>query len=558
MRKLATSLMSVAALAGMAGCSDPLDVQNRNNPDVDRTYSTPGQIEQLISSVYNQIHVGLHGTSNALQPSLQALSFESYGTNANFGVGTRTGIPRVPIDNSRNNSTYQENFRDYSTMAQRARDASNGIRALDALMARGGTLGNAGQDNTSLNRRARSFGLFANGVALGNIALTYDSASIVTHMSPVATEEPLPPFFRYDEVMAAALAQLDSAITEANRPGNSAFTVPKAWINNRDDITHAAYIRLIRSHKARFRAGVARTPQERIAVDWGAVIADATNGITEDHIINVQGAANTGWALSYLGSQMFADDSKGWHMMPLMIYGMADTSGGYDAFIAQPLDSRGPFLVRTPDQRWPKGDTRAEQRTNSLANNAYNSFALPYIRNRPGEDTQGAGWGTSWYDFYRFKNIHLNSITGPWVAMARAEINMLAAEGHIRQGNFAAAMALINPWRTRAGLPALTGITSLNDRAPGGNACVPRVPTGTGAVQCGNIMEAMKWEKRMETAMTGYGQWFFDARGWGDLPEGTPLQFPVPYQERDARTLSSYSLGGLGGNSAAAKGTYGF
>jgi hypothetical protein len=70
-------------------------------------------------------------------------------------------------------------------------------------------------------------------------------------------------------------------------------------------------------------------------------------------------------------------------------------------------------------------------------------------------------------------------------------------------------------------------------------------------------MEALKWEKRMETAYSGFGQWFFDSRGWGDLIELTPLQYPVPYQELDARQKPYYGLGG-GGLSSAAKGTYGF
>ena len=52
---------------------------------------------------------------------------------------------------------------------------------------------------------------------------------------------------------------------------------------------------------------------------------------------------------------------------------------------------------------------------------------------------------------------------------------------------------------------------------------------------CGDAWEAMKYEKRLETAMTGYGQWYFDSRGWGDLPVGTPVHWPVPNQEADAR-----------------------
>jgi hypothetical protein len=63
----------------------------------------------------------------------------------------------------------------------------------------------------------------------------------------------------------------------------------------------------------------------------------------------------------------------------------------------------------------------------------------------------------------------------------------------------------------------------------------------------------MKWEKRMETAFTGYAQWYLDSRGWGDLAEGTALEWPVPYQEMDARNQAFYPS-----SSGAARGTYGF
>ena len=62
----------------------------------------------------------------------------------------------------------------------------------------------------------------------------------------------------------------------------------------------------------------------------------------------------------------------------------------------------------------------------------------------------------------------------------------------------------------------------------------------------------------METAYVNWGAWYFDSRGWGDLAEGTATEFPVPFQELDVRQKPLYSLGGVGGNSAAAKGTYGF
>jgi hypothetical protein len=72
------------------------------------------------------------------------------------------------------------------------------------------------------------------------------------------------------------------------------------------------------------------------------------------------------------------------------------------------------------------------------------------------------------------------------------------------------------------------------------------------------MMEAMKYEKRMETAYTSVARWWIDGRGWGDLIEGTALQYPVPRQEMNARQKQPYPLGGSGGQSAAPRGTYGF
>ncbi|MGH7754575.1 MAG: hypothetical protein ACREN5_17350, partial [Gemmatimonadales bacterium] len=165
----------------------------------------------------------------------------------------------------------------------------------------------------------------------------------------------------------------------------------------------------------------------------------------------------------------------------------------------------------------------------------------------------------SQYDHYRWRAFFNASRIGPHPVITKAEIDLLAAEGYIRKSDWTNAMAKINPTRTAAGLAALTGITSLTQAIPGGASCVPRVPqppTFT-STACGNIMEAMKWEKRMETAYTGYGQWYFDGRGWGDLPEGTPINWPVPWQEMDTRGQAFYPLGGCGNPASAGPSTYG-
>jgi hypothetical protein len=100
-------------------------------------------------------------------------------------------------------------------------------------------------------------------------------------------------------------------------------------------------------------------------------------------------------------------------------------------------------------------------------------------------------------------------------------------------------------------------ITSATQAVPGDlTSCVPQVPSGA-TVSCGNILEAMKYEMRMETAYSSWGRYWLDSRGWGDLIESTALEYPVPYEEMQSRQRAFYNLGG-GSPSSATKGTYGF
>jgi hypothetical protein len=384
--------------------------------------------------------------------------------------------------------------------------------------------------------------------------LFYDSAAVIDAQTSINND--IPELSEASDVMVAALADLDSAVKIATSAeattGTGGFPIPIEWLSQTTAMSRDDFVRLVRSYRAKFRAGVARTPTERDAADWAAITADAANGITSDFIIQTN--ATTGWSGAVVNQLA---TSSGWSQMTPFILGMADTTGAYDQWLSLPLANRVPFLLRTPDKRFPSGDTRAIQQAvtgNSRAGTPANSIL--YFRNRPtGEDTPAEPWGTWFYDNWRSWAIRANGQNGPYVMFALVENDMLAAEGYIRAGNFAAAIPLINKSRVRAGLPAITVINSLTDVVPGGNACVPRVPQPPNytTTACGNIFEAMKWEKRTETSMVGYGQWFIDSRGWGDLAQGTALEWPVPYQELFARTKPSYTT-----SAKAEKGTYGF
>lgn len=556
MRQL--SLLTVGIAVSLVACKADLGVPNTNNPDIDRALARPGDVESFILNSYGQMQQAAFGVNGSIMPSLLTMSFENASGLANWGMGPRSAMPRAAIANSRGNPYEAENLVQYARLPRAARVAANGVVALRKP---GFTIGSPTSD-----QRAMAFAYLVMGAANGNLALVYDSVSVVTPEDNIAQGAPAN-LLGYAEGMVIALRQLDSAIAISGRaPG---YTLPNTAING-TAFTSVEVIQIARGWKARLRAGVARTPVERAAVDWNAVIADAGAALPGDLNITMSNATGSVWTIATAQHEVYDT----WTQQTPMIIGMADSvrPGGaacaagdcYDAWLATPINSRYRILIRTADQRFPQGDTRDAQRTSSGSTPTANFPNPPranlYFRNRRPTDPTGEAFAVSFYDFYRYQSFW-NTFNGPMPVMLRAEMDLLMAEGYIRTGDFASAMARINITRVANGkLPPLVGITSLTDPIGTTGSCVPRVPQPPDftTAACGNIMEAMKWEMRMETILTHLGAWFIDSRGWGDLPVGTPLHFPVPFQEMDARAKPSYNLGGVGGTGAAAMGTYGF
>src|SRR5207248_9647251 len=143
----------------------------------------------------------------------------------------------------------------------------------------------------------------------------------------------------------------------------------------------------------RIRAAVARTPAERAAVDWNAVIDDATKGITTD--LNIAMDPGGGWDMVWVVQHYLFSS---WHQMWQFMVGFADTSAAFDACLAQPVANRASFLVVTPDRRFPQGTTRAAQQANSPATPP----AKLYFRNSPGStDIPGQAQGGKLSDVIR-------------------------------------------------------------------------------------------------------------------------------------------------------------
>ena len=537
-------IRSIAVVASVAACgSNVLDVPNNNNPDVSQVLARPTDVEAAIGSSYNVNHKATVGVNtDDINNQMMVMSFENGSALANFGFNRRYPIPRSFIDNSKNNAVAAGNYYDFANDAKAARAASTGLEQLNKP---GFTLGSADRDY-----RARAFAYFSMGVGNGNLALVYDSGAVVTEFNV----HDIPPIVAHDSMMRAALSQLDSAFVYSQK---TTLALDPTWINGAP-MTPAVFGQFIKSYKARFRAEVARTPTERAAANWNAVLADALAGIQANVVINL--APASGWDIGWIQQHYLFDT---WHQQPPMIIGMADsahTDGtlDYDGWLATPLLSRTRFLIKTADQRFPPGATRAAQQAASgTGPNPVPPRANLYFKNGLADATADA-YQLSQYEHYRFQALYTNGRVGPFVLMPKAEIDLLAAEAYFRLGDFTNAAAKINITRqANGGLPPVVGAGPV----PGGTACVPRVPDPAQSFQkakCGDLLEALKWEKRLETAYIVYGAWYFDSRGWGDLAEGTALEWPVPYQELDTRVKPYYNLGGLGGKSSAAKGTYGY
>ncbi|HMG71507.1 MAG TPA: hypothetical protein VK544_10370 [Gemmatimonadaceae bacterium] len=529
------------------GCSDTLSVPNGNNPDAGRALARPSDVEALIGSSLNTAWRAMNGQNDNVDNQMRVFSFENSSSLANFGFGARIGLPRNPIDNSKGNPVLVGNFWDYAQDAKGARSAALGLAQ---LIKPGFTLGTPAQDI-----RGRAFAFFVMGMGNANMALVYDSGAVVNEFN--GTDIPFPPLLGHDSLMKLALIQLDSAQANA-----ALMTTPllATWIPG-NALTGPQFLQVIRSYKARFRASVARTPTERAAVDWTKVRDDALGGITADLVIDLDPSKS--WDYVWYVQHFLFD---AWTQQSPLYAGMADSvrpagdpSGpGYDAWLALGINSRDRFLIKSADQRFPPGETRAAQQTASTVGSLQTpSRPNLYFRNRTSPDVSGLPYTVSQYDWFRMQQLYQGNRIGKFPMLQKTEVNLLAAEAYYRLGDLANAAAKINITRQANGiLPALPLTMTATDQVPGGGACVPRVPdpaTNFTSAKCGTLFEALKWEKRMELAFMQYGAWYFDSRGWGDLAAGTPLEWPVPYQEMDTRSLKLYNS-----NTAAAVGTYGY
>jgi hypothetical protein len=80
-----------------------------------------------------------------------------------------------------------------------------------------------------------------------------------------------------------------------------------------------------------------------------------------------------------------------------------------------------------------------------------------------------------------------------------------------------------------------------------GATCVPRRDNGV----CGDLMTDVRYERMLELIAYNVLRWFADSHGFGLLPDGSPLHFPVPGNVLDMHGMAHYTYGGVGESRSA-------
>ncbi len=257
--------------------------------------------------------------------------------------------------------------------------------------------------------------------------------------------------------------------------------------------------------------------------------------------------------------------------------GPGDTTGAYANYLRTPMGSRHDTTYASPDKRLPKGPVTAAT-VSPLPRHVSVNIPSKFTTDSAIAGADGnyfqllAGTGTgalpmtafglpapdynkSSYQFIRFGGNAASPITPrrtdnssvsisytDWqTIMTPLELQLLKAEAYIRLGNPAAAVAIINVSRqdpVKGGLPPV-GVNGPQEPYP---QCVPH--SYTNAEACGNLMDAMLYEKRMESIGTDMFVNWADWRAFGYLDPGSIVYFPPSYRETQAMGYPYYTYGG--------------
>lgn len=500
------------ALAGALGACQDLKITNPNEADRRRATELAAAVESFVATSFVSWWPATQDDYPAWVTSTVADEFSS--GFADFGQLETSQEPRQAWNNSpvsNRNDVNEDPWYEIYAMISTVNDA---LIAIDDGMVI------VDEERTA---RAEAFGKFMQSLGHGYLALFFDQAWVVTEdvdLEQVALSGTVVDSLKpYDEVMAAAVAQMEEAIAIAE--ANDFEFERERWVYT--NMTSDEFVRLGHSFLARYKAYVARTRAERDDAPWGEIIAHVDAGIQEDFAPEAVPEVLFGDFKRLVARVRNVARPGDFGRADYWLVGPADSTNGFINWVNTPVANRVPFRMKTRDRRI-QGPQVADSIGLYFGYNPQTIFRA---------DRGTYNW--SYYYWHRFGTGNSWEI-GPQVAMTVTEMNLLKAEGLIRLDRADEAVPLINLSRVaNGGLPPVT-----IDGPPDEPGCVPRKLDGS----CGSLWDALRYEKRIEGAGVDATTAYFDARGWQTLVEGSFVQLPIPGSELGTLQLPNYTFGG--------------
>ena len=518
---------AAAAVAGpllFAGCQS-LDVTNQNSPLILGVFSDAANLEAALIGGWRDYWGVTQGarsttTSVAGSPGIQLSVWGNELTTADAFPFEITQEPRPAIDNLNAGGWHNRKpwYESYGVLAT-GRDAITSIAANNLRLGTVSAEFPEGQDT----QRAIVFSKFLIGLGNLQIGLMFDQGFPADENDSPDTYD-FSTLRPYTEMLEKGRASLRAAIADAKAA--PAFTLPTTWINGnaltRDDFVRVMYSYLVRSYVYE-----ARDPAGRAATDWQRVLTLMDSGITKDFTaqaqLDIADTRSTYQQFAYLQTNARTNNR---------LIGPADTTGVYQTWLATPREQRNAIIIGTPDKRISNTTTDAQPagtRIKRLASQTMTTTRGTYMHSN--------------YHSVRYRNppaLNFHS-TGVIPIMTLDEMKHIRAEALYRLNRRSEVLPLLNVTRVAAGLAPVTV-----DGPPNTSSCVPRKDNGA----CGDLWDALMYEKRMDLFPLEPAISYYDQRGWGKLLSGTPIHFPVHGRELETLGLPIYTFGGGGPGSA--------
>lgn len=488
MRKIFIWILVIFMGAGCEKVSD-LDVPNENAPDSETVMQATETYPSILSGAYNSFW----NTSVSPSPTFALTNAEvitsGYGSWSSFDYYKvpREAVPNELMDDVVLSPPAAAWYGYYSGLP-------NVNRIIRALTTDGKKVMIG---NTDYTQGALAHAYALQGILYGHLGMFYDKAFLVDENTDFATYEY--ELSSYQDVIDFAIQSIDKAIAICN---NNEFTDPIEMMPG-VAFDNASLKAFVSSMGARILAGSARTPAQAQEVDWNKVYEYTGNGLQQDFGID--------WKDGWLGKVISRDylnhlQLVSWDWMRVhqrVINMMAPTDPNAQYPWPDGVASLG--QVTSPDKRL--------------------TTYFRWVGRHTGWNPNTRGYNMlSEYKYVRYEDV-ANNNSGFFPHFLRAENDLLRAEAAARLGKAGTEVAeLVNRTRVAKGnLPPLTGSESMEE-----------------------MLDAIFYERYVETDFVYAHLGYFDRRRRGELRPGTLYHFPVPANELILHKIPFYTFGGVG------------